>query len=174
MTPTLQSRRRWWNRAVQWLAAQGPVSRAASKFLPPIDRSVLRLTGNRYTLTSLLAGVPIVTLTSTGAKSGQPRTVTLLGIPDGNRIVLIASSFGKTRHPAWYHNLKANPRCTLSFGGQSGTYIAREAKEPQRSAYYEQAVQIYPGFAAYEKRAGERRIPVMVLTPERALNLKED
>jgi deazaflavin-dependent oxidoreductase (nitroreductase family) len=89
-----------------------------------------------------------------------------VGIEDGERIVLIGSNFGRARHPAWYYNLRANPEATLSVRGQTDRYIAREATEAEREHYWHQAVALYAGYAAYEKRTGGRTIPIMVLTPK--------
>jgi deazaflavin-dependent oxidoreductase (nitroreductase family) len=89
-----------------------------------------------------------------------------VGIEDGERVVLIASNFGRSRHPAWYHNLRANPEATLSVRGQKKTYIAREADGREREDYWHQAVELYAGYAAYEKRTGGRKIPIMVLAPK--------
>jgi deazaflavin-dependent oxidoreductase (nitroreductase family) len=108
----------------------------------------------------------VVTLSTIGAKSGQLRTVPLIGISDGDKVVLIASNWGRKRHPAWYHNLRANPEATLSIQGRTGTYIAHETTGGEREEYWRRAVDLYAGYAAYQRRAGGRRIPVMVLTPK--------
>ena len=89
-----------------------------------------------------------------------------MGIEDGERVVLIASNFGRAHHPAWYHNLRANPVATLSVRGRENTYIAREAAGIEREDYWRQAVELYAGYAAYQKRTGGRKIPIMVLTPK--------
>jgi deazaflavin-dependent oxidoreductase (nitroreductase family) len=130
-----------------------------------VDPIIMRRSGGRQSLTGILSGLPVVTLTATGAKSGRPRSVPLVGIKDGERVVLIASNFGRSRHPAWYYNLSANPQATVSVRGQKKTYIAHEAIDAEREDYWQQAVELYAGYAAYEKRARGRRIPVMVLTP---------
>ena len=81
-------------------------------------------------------------------------------------MVLIASNFGRAHHPGWYHNLRANPQATLATGGQSRTYVAREATGPEREVYWRKAVDLNPGYAAYEARTGGREIPVIVLMPK--------
>src|SRR5690348_18374977 len=94
-------------------AASTPaLARAFSRVLYRVDRPVIRLSGGHTSLTSLLTGLPIVELTTTGARTGRPRTMPVVGIPDGDRLVLVASSYGSERHPAWYHNLLAHPECT--------------------------------------------------------------
>src|SRR5262245_20064927 len=84
----------------------------------------------RATLTSALAGLAVVLLTTTGAKSGLPRTLPLLCIRDErspSTFALVASNWGQTHYPAWYFNLKANPQAVGSIRGQVQTYVAHEA-----------------------------------------------
>lgn len=116
-------------------------------------------------MTSILAGLQIVVLSTTGAKSGKPRTTPLAALFDGDKIVLIASDFGNPRHPAWYYNLRANPEVKVSVYGQEGKFLAHEAVGDERERYWEMAVTSYRGYEKYAQQAGERTIPVMVLTP---------
>lgn len=160
-----QSSRPPWQRHLHWLPASALGAWFFARTLHHIDRPVLRLTRGRRSLTSVLAGLPIVTLTTTGARSGQPRSVPLVGIRDGDKVVLIASSYGRPRHPAWYHNLRSNPEATLEVAGRTGIYIARETSGAERDEYWRRAVALYSGFAAYERRTRGRIIPVLVLTP---------
>jgi len=129
-----------------------------------LDILIMRLSKGRYSLTSVLAGLPVVTLTTFGARSGQPRTLPLVAIQEGELVVLIASNFGRAHHPAWYHNLRTNPEARLTIHGHTKAYIAHEATGAERERYWRQAVELYAGYAAYERRAGGREIPVMVLT----------
>ncbi|HLB46255.1 MAG TPA: nitroreductase family deazaflavin-dependent oxidoreductase [Anaerolineales bacterium] len=155
-----------WQRLMQQFAALPPVSWVYSYTLHHIDGVLMWLSGGRLTASGVLAGLPVVKLTTRGAKSGQPRTVPVIAIPDGDKFVLIASHWGRKRHPAWYHNLRANPEVTLSIEGRTATYVAREVADDEREAYWQRAVAIYPGYAAYKQRTGGRQIPVMVLTPK--------
>ncbi len=155
----------WWQRAVQQVARTRPGSWFMVRTLHHMDRAVLKLSQGRYTAAGTLTGLPVLTLTTTGAKSGLPRSVPLIGFPDGERVVLIASNFGQGHHAAWYYNLKAHPQATLTVGDQTTPYVAREAEGEERERYYRQAIALYPGYADYRKRAGTRQIPVMVLTP---------
>lgn len=131
-----------------------------------LDLPLIHLSKGRYSLTGILAGLPVVTLTAVGARSGRPRTLPLVAIQDGEKVVLIASNFGRPHHPAWYHNLRANPEARLTSHGRAGTYIAREATGAERERYWGQAVDLYPGYTVYQARAGGGAIPVMVLTPK--------
>jgi deazaflavin-dependent oxidoreductase (nitroreductase family) len=89
--------------------------------------------------------------------------VPLVAIPgDDEEIVLIASNWGRDRHPGWYHNLKAHPKATLAWNGRRRPYHAREATEAERDAYWQKAERLYAGYAAYRRRT-TRRIPIMIL-----------
>lgn len=156
----------WWQRATQQIARTPPGSWFLARTLHHMDRAALKLSGGRTTAAGPLTGLPVMTLNTIGAKSGLPRSTPLIGIPDGDRIVLIGSNFGQSHHAAWYYNLKAHPQATLTIGQQTRPYVAREAEGEEREQYYRQAVALYPGYADYRKRAGARQIPVMVLTPQ--------
>ncbi|MSW96408.1 MAG: nitroreductase family deazaflavin-dependent oxidoreductase [Actinobacteria bacterium] len=126
-----------------------------------VDPILLKLSGGRV---SLPLGLPTLLLRTTGARSGEPREAPLLYAPDGDRIVLIASQGGAPRNPAWYHNLVAHPECeVLATHERSGNYIARQAEGEERERLWRIAIAVYSGYDTYAARAGERRIPVMVL-----------
>ena len=140
-------------------------AKIASRVLPPIDKAILKRTQNRTSLTSLLSGIPVIVLTTTGAKSGLPRTVPLLGVVKGEEVFLIASNWGQAKHPSWYYNLKANPKAHLSFSGKEGMYLARAASDAERETYWTEAVDMYAGYAEYKKRIKTRKIPMFILSP---------
>ena len=159
-------RANWLQRIVKRITSSRPGAWFFSHTLHHMDCAVIRLSKGRHTLTAMLGGVPVVTLTTTGARSGRPRTVPLVGIEDGEDVFLIASNWGRARHPAWYHNLRANPEAQVSIRGRARTYVAREAVDAEREVYWRRAVSIYAGYAAYAQRTGGREIRVMVLTPK--------
>ena len=132
---------------------------------PRIDRPVYRLTRGRHTFASLLSGIPVVLLTTTGARSGQPRTVPVLGLPTADGIAVIASNFGQRRHPGWYHNLRATPEGTAALDGRSYRFRAVEAEGERRQRIWDQGLRVYPGWSQYERRASHRQIAVFVLEP---------
>jgi deazaflavin-dependent oxidoreductase (nitroreductase family) len=134
----------------------------AKRIASKLDPVLLRLTGGRM---STAIGFPTVNLTTTGRRSGEPRTTTLLYFTRGDDVVLIASRFGNASHPAWYLNLTANPEAELVARGRRGTYVAREVSGPERDELYSLAVRMYRGYGQYEDLAGDRTIPVLVLTP---------
>lgn len=92
------------------LLSSGPARRVPQRWLPRLDTVVYRLTGRRRSLSAMLSGLPVVLLTTTGARTGHPRQVLLLGLPDGDRMVVTGANWGGPRNPAWYHNLRADPR----------------------------------------------------------------
>jgi deazaflavin-dependent oxidoreductase (nitroreductase family) len=155
---------------VQKTASSRPGARFYAPILPYLDRVVFKLSGGRATVTNALAGLPVVLLTTTGAKSGLPRTLPLLCIRDErnrDRFALVASNWGRHHYPAWYFNLKANPRAMGSIRGQTKTYVAHEASDEEYERFWQCAVNTYLGFPLYKQRVGERRIPIMIMTPEK-------
>jgi deazaflavin-dependent oxidoreductase (nitroreductase family) len=154
---------------VQKIAASRPGAWFFARTLHHFDRAVLKLTGQRMTLTSILSGLPIVLVTTVGAKSGISRTVPLIAIRDEcdpNTMAIIASNWGQHSHPAWYLNLKACPRATCSLSGRTAQYVAHEASGEEYAKFWQRATETYIGYPLYKVRAGERRIPIMVLCLE--------
>jgi len=157
----------WWIRAALWVSATRPGSWLLLRTLPPLDRILLRISGGRVSLARIISamGGPVIRLTTIGAKTGKERPVPVFGLRDGDRWVVIASNWGREAHPAWYHNLKANPEVKVTAGGQTGEYVAREATGDEREEYLNRIAQLNPGLETYQKRSGERSIPVVVLSP---------
>lgn len=122
-------------------------------------------TRGRHTFASLVSGIPIVMLTTTGAKSGQPRCVPVLGIPGDHGLAIIASNFGQHRHPGWYHNLRAHPEAQLDVRGERRRVRAVEAHGELHQQIWQRGLRVYPGFGQYERRASHRDISVFVLEP---------
>ncbi len=132
------------------------------------DRLFLKLSGGRATMSHLITGLPVAIVTTQGAKTGLPRTLPLLFIRDEhdpNSFALVASNWGQKHYPAWYFNLKANPRATCSIEGQVREYIPHEATDEEYARFWQYALATYIGFPSYKQHAGARRIPIMVLNP---------
>jgi deazaflavin-dependent oxidoreductase (nitroreductase family) len=128
-----------------------------------IDPWLLRATRGR--VDHAFGQIPIVLVTVRGARSGIERTVPLLYFSDGEDVILIASSYGRPKFPAWYHNLTANPDVRLEVRGRAARYVAREVTGEEHDRLFEQARKVYRGYTAYEQRTeGVRRIPVMRLS----------
>jgi deazaflavin-dependent oxidoreductase (nitroreductase family) len=132
----------------------------------PVDRFVYRVTNGRTTLSSLLSGLPVVMLTTTGARTGETRTQPVLGIPDGDALVVIASNYGRQSTPAWCHNLRAHSRASVAIGNQTRVVTARELPDPERERWFTRGIELYPPFEQYRRRAAPRRIPVFRLDPD--------
>ena len=143
-----------------------PVSAFLAIALHHADTFLLRITNNRHTVTEIV-GLPILQLTTIGAKTGLPRQSVLVGLQDGEMIALIASNFGREHNPGWYYNLKANPECKVLWNGKSGKYIAREAEGEERQKYWQLGLTYYAGYKKYKGRAAHRHIPVMVMEPKK-------
>ncbi|MEO3977955.1 nitroreductase/quinone reductase family protein [Streptomyces sp. CAU 1734] len=108
-------------------------------------------------------GARLLLLTTTGARSGRPRTTPVGYLPDGGaRVLVIASAGGAPRHPAWYHNLRATPRVTVESGVFTYEAEAETLTGPERDRAFARAVESDPGWAEYQERT-ERIIPVVAL-----------
>lgn len=153
-----------WQRGIQKLAALPFFSGILAHTLHHMDPLVLNASGGKYTATTLLTGLPVVWLITIGAQSGKPRTTPLVGIPDGNRLLLVASYFGKRHHPGWYHNLKANPEVQINANGSQVCCLAQEVFSPEYERLWEIAIGMYPGYSSYKKRSNGRHIPLITLT----------
>jgi deazaflavin-dependent oxidoreductase (nitroreductase family) len=150
-------------KAVAALGSTRPVSTLSNKLLRPLDRGVLRLSRGRTTVTSWLVGIPPLWLTTTGARSGMPRTVPLFGIPSAGELGLLGTSFGQRETPHWVRNLEAHPEALVSYRGAEAAVRARPAESEEASAIWLEAAQIYRGYANYRDWAAHRTIRVFVL-----------
>jgi deazaflavin-dependent oxidoreductase (nitroreductase family) len=113
----------------------------------------------------MFEGMPLLLLHHTGAKSGKSRINPLAYQSDGGRYVIFASKAGAPTNPDWYHNLKAQPNVKIEVGTETIDVLAGEATGEERERLYRTQAERIPQFADYEKTAGERVIPVIVLTP---------
>ena len=128
-----------------------------------LDRVLLPVSRGRV---SMGFGQQVGLLETTGAKSGERRSIPLLYLRDGNHVVLIASKGGNVKHPAWYHNVKANPEVELWAEGRGGRYRATEAEGEEYGRLWELANALYDGYGKYQELAADRRIPLIVCIPE--------
>ena len=127
---------------------------------------VLAKYGKGRTIPEFVAGLPTVFVTTTGAKTGQPRTSALLAVPAGDGLALIGTNFGQAKTPNWYHNLRKHPEAEIRYHETSARVVAREVRAgPERKEILRAARKIYPGYAAYQARITDRPIHVMVLDP---------
>ena len=105
----------------------------------------------------------IVLVDHTGAKSGARRTSPLMFHEDGDAIAVAASNAGQPTHPAWFHNLKANPETTIQIGSVVREVRARVATDEERDRLWPQFVAFYPGYDFFQRNAKGRKIPIVIL-----------
>lgn len=149
------------HRAVQAVAASRPGAWTLAKASPPVDRWAFRISDGRWTATSALAGLPVLLLETTGARSGQPRRTPLVGIPHDDDLAVIGSGYGQRATPAWVHNLRARPIAAVRYRAATVDVVAAEAGDP--APIWERARATYLGFGVYPERAAHREIAVFVL-----------
>ncbi|MGB2921527.1 MAG: nitroreductase/quinone reductase family protein [Mycobacterium sp.] len=143
------------------LTGNTPGRWVARRVAPRVDRHLLRWSRGRV---SSAVVTPELLLISTGAKTGRRRTTPLTYFTDGDRAVVVASNYGGSRHPAWYYNVLAHPRVTISAGGYTGTFVGHEVSGTERDRLWNLAKAFIPSYADYERLAGGRTIPVLTFS----------
>jgi deazaflavin-dependent oxidoreductase (nitroreductase family) len=108
--------------------------------------------------------VPVCLLTTTGRKSGRPRTVPLCFLRDGDAVVLVASQGGLPTNPQWYYNVKANPEVQIEIGKRTSAYRARVADPQERARLWPELIDLYADYESYQSWT-DREIPVVVCEP---------
>lgn len=136
-----------------------------SRTLRHADGLVGRRTKGRHSAASLATGLSVLTLTTTGRRSGARRTSHLIATPLGDDLALLGTNFGQSSTPAWVLNLEAHPECTVAFGDRELPALARPATPAEADEVFALASRFYAGYAHYRERVGDsRRIRVFVLT----------
>lgn len=148
------------------VASSRPGAWLFARSLPQIDRFMLRASRGQRTVSGFTSGIPVLTVTTTGARSGLRRTSPLLGVPFGTDIAIIGTHFGQPATPAWYYNLRAEPRAEVTYRDKNVPATAREADPEERRAIWDQARKIYAGYDAYAPRITGREIPIMILSAQ--------
>lgn len=151
-------------RAMRRMAGYRPVSWVYARTLPATDRFVSRITGRTTTFAHLVSGLPVLLLTTTGAKTGAQRTQPVVYLREGDDFVVIASNWGQERNPSWYYNLKANPRAKVTLSGSTYDVTARKVTGSQRDLYWQQGCRMYPAWDLYKARSPRRQFPIMILS----------
>lgn len=111
-----------------------------------------------------LRGMPVIVLTTTGARSGKLRKSPLMRVEHDGAYAAVASLGGAPRNPVWYHNVQADPHVELQDGPVRQDMVAREVTGEEKSAWWERAVAAFPDYADYQRKT-DRAIPVFVLEP---------
>jgi F420H(2)-dependent quinone reductase len=132
------------------------------KYFARVHIWVYRRTNGR--LGARLLWFPAALLTTSGRKSGEPRTTPTLYLRDGDRVILPASFGGRAENPAWYRNLKANPRVEVQIRAERLRLSARDATDAERDRYWPPLVRMYPPYRGYWD-AADRVIPLVVCEP---------
>jgi deazaflavin-dependent oxidoreductase (nitroreductase family) len=125
-------------------------------------RNIEEFRANGGRLGGNFEGAPVLLLTTTGAKSGEPRTSPMMYLPDDGRVYVFASNAGSDSHPSWYFNILNDPNVTVEIGSRAYAATALEIRGDERDRIYSAQARLYPGFAEYQ--AGTTRvIPVIEL-----------
>ena len=134
---------------------------AAIRWMGRTHRFIYRLSRGR--LLGRVAGMPVLLLTTTGRRSGRARTTPLTYFEAGSDLVIVASNGGEDRPPAWWLNLRADPRATVTRGNRTEQVTARAASDDEHARLWPIITSTHPGYADYARRT-ERPIPVMLLS----------
>jgi deazaflavin-dependent oxidoreductase (nitroreductase family) len=152
-------------RLVNRVAEMVPMSWIPPRTLVRLDRAFFRITRGRTSWSAWISGLPIIMLTTTGARSGESHTLPVLALPEGDHLVVIASNMGKPANPGWYYNLRAHPSVMITWRGSTVRMRARELIGEERQRYVDRGLEAYPWWAPYHRRAAPRLIPVIMLEP---------
>src|SRR5271167_4963940 len=135
---------------------------ATTRLFYTLHRAIYRLSGGR--IFSRSVGCPVVLLTTTGRKSGEPKTAPIFGFQEGQSVVVVPSNAGKKHYPSWYFNLRANPLAQVQLGPEIRSVRAREATFEERERLWPLLASRYGGYQVYRERT-DRHIPVVILDP---------
>lgn len=134
-----------------------------SKTLPTIDRALHRVGDRGTSLPALLAGLPVLMVTTTGRRSGEPRTTPLIAMPVHDDLALVSTNFGQKNTPAWVYNLEADPCAEVEYDGTTVSAVARPATDDERATVWERGQSVYQGYDKYRERVTDRQIRTFVL-----------
>ncbi len=159
MSRTMATTTRPWGRGVRTVGRIGEA----------LHRGLYRASGGR--LGGAVRGVPVALLTTRGRRSGRAYTWPVCYLPEGEGVLLVASAGGNPRHPAWYHNLRADPRVTLQVGDRPRAMVAEVQTGADRARHWARIVREHPLFADYQRKVS-REIPVVLLRPAPAAGME--
>ena len=135
----------------------------AARAVNALHRTLFETTNGH--LFGRLGGMPVLMLTTTGRRSGKPRTTMLTSpVQFGDSLVLVASYGGDDRHPTWFLNLRDDPDVEITMGGRRTKMKARVATKEEKSELWPRVTEAYSGYAGYQKRT-DRDIPLVILEP---------
>lgn len=146
-----------------WTPAEERFGSIVVKAMSTANTWLYRLTGG-WLGGTFLRGAPVCLVIVTGRKSGRALTVPLLYLADGKDVIIVASKGGMSKHPLWYLNLEANPRCEVEIGRTRRAMVARRVGSEEKAALWPRLCAMYPDYADYQART-TRDIPVLRLSP---------
>jgi deazaflavin-dependent oxidoreductase (nitroreductase family) len=145
-----------YRRLLLWMGRTPWLTWYSSRVLVPIDRFLYRRTNGRVSLTHVgrrrEGAIQSLLLTTTGRRSGRPRPTPVLYLEDGDRLVVVASNFGKEKHPAWSANLLANPDASVQVRDRHMEVRARRATEEEKERLWPRLLELYPAWQDYTER----------------------
>ena len=144
-----------------WTPVEERIGSVVVKVMSVLNVLAFRATGGRLGGT-FLRGAPVCLVTVIGRRSGEPHTVPLLYLEDGDDLIVVASKGGMSKHPLWYLNLIANPRCEVEIGRERRSMLARPVGADEKAALWPRLCAMYPDYADYQARTS-RDIPVLRL-----------
>ena len=153
-------------RFMQHFASLRPVASVFRHTFHHLDKALYRLMGRR-TVSGIIAGVPNIMLTTTGARSGRLRTVPLVGLPVDGGVAVIGTRWGSETNPGWSYNLDHDPQAWIEGDGTRTSVTARRVADgPEYETIFGGADRFYLGFPKYRRRITNRQVPMFVLEPQ--------
>jgi deazaflavin-dependent oxidoreductase (nitroreductase family) len=146
-----------------WTPSEERFGSVVVKLMSVLNVWVYRLTGGRLG-GKFLRGAPVCLVIIKGRKTGEPHTIPLLYLGDGDDLIVVASKGGMSKHPVWYLNLEANPRCEVEIGRDRRPMVARRVSAEEKARLWPRLCAMYPDYADYQART-TRDIPVLRLSP---------
>jgi deazaflavin-dependent oxidoreductase (nitroreductase family) len=151
--------------SVQAFASTRPGAWTFSKVLRRLDDVVVRVSHGRTSAPELLAGLPVLDITTTGRRSGTARRTHLIGVPYADTLALLGTNFGQPSTPAWVLNLEADPTVSVTHRGTTVDAVARPADEDEQVDVLAGSAGVYGGYLKYQARITGRRLRIFVLEP---------
>jgi deazaflavin-dependent oxidoreductase (nitroreductase family) len=150
---------------IQQFASTRPGAWLFSKVLHHLDDAVVALSRGRTSAPEVLAGLPVLDVTTTGRKSGLRRRSHLIAVPIGDTLALLGTNFGQASTPAWVLNLEADPRASVTYRRRTSETTARPASDDEHAAVLAGSAQVYGGYLKYQQRITGRSLRIFVLDP---------
>jgi deazaflavin-dependent oxidoreductase (nitroreductase family) len=154
------------HRATQSFASTRPGAWVFSRVLRRLDDVVVRASRGRTSAPELLAGLPVVDLTTTGRRSGLRRTSHLIAVPYADTLALLGTNFGQPSTPAWVLNLEANRHALVAHHGTTVEALARPATDTEHAEVLAASAAVYGGYLKYQARITGRRLRIFILVPD--------